>query len=191
MSLTFSAIYAFFSFLISPKIKACVCVCVCICICICIAFLLVCSLSLSLYRGWEWVSIVELSWRRRRRRMKVILTVLGYVCCVVGVVLSGSELGSFEDFTVIEKQKEGLLSLVENDKAASPVSSKPLMVPLTLIQGAASTGAGISLSFSLFCVCFVHCLHSEAASNIIPIVHSSYPWFLTSGFYLFIYLFYY
>lgn len=107
--------------------------------------------------------------------MKVILTVLGYVCCVVGVVLSGSELGSFEDFTVIEKQKEGLLSLVENDKAASPVSSKPLMVPLTLIQGAASTGAGISLSFSLFCVCFVHCLHSEAASNIIPIVHSSYP----------------
>ncbi|KAK4559562.1 hypothetical protein RGQ29_008686 [Quercus rubra] len=73
--------------------------------------------------------------------MKVILTVLGYVCCVVGVVLSGSELGSFEDFTVIEKQKEGLLSLVENDKAASPVSSKPLMVPLTLIQGAASTGA--------------------------------------------------
>ena len=182
VSLTFSAIYAFFSFLISPKIKTCVCVC----ICICIAFLLVCSLSLSLQR--LRVSIVELSWRRRRRRMKVILTVLGYVCCVVGVVLSGSELGSFEDFTVIEKQKEGLLSLVENDKAASPVSSKPLMVPLTLIQGAASTGAGISLSFSLFCVCFVHCLHSEAASNIIPIVHSSYPWFLTSGFYLFILL---
>ncbi|KAL4603964.1 hypothetical protein ACB092_10G161500 [Castanea dentata] len=73
--------------------------------------------------------------------MRVILTVLGYVCCVVGVVLSGSELGSFEDFTVIEKHKEGLLSLVENDRAASPVSSQPLMVPLTLIQGAASKGA--------------------------------------------------
>lgn len=85
--------------------------------------------------------------------MRLILTVLGYVCCFAGVVLGGSELGSFEDFTVIEKHKEGLLSLVENDKAASPVSSKPLTVPLTLIQGAASKGAGISLSFSLLCVC--------------------------------------
>ncbi|XP_059435668.1 pectin acetylesterase 12-like [Corylus avellana] len=81
--------------------------------------------------------------------MKATLTVLGYVCCVVGIVLStGSEHhASFEELNLkeleIEKDREGLLSLVENDAAVSPKPSlpKPLMVPLTLIQRAASQGA--------------------------------------------------
>jgi hypothetical protein len=103
--------------------------------------------------------------RSRRRRMKATLAVLGYVCCVVGIVLStGSEHhASFEELNLkemeeIEKEREGLLSLVENDAAASPKLSlpKPLMVPLTLIQGAASKGAGISLSLSLP-ICFCDC----------------------------------
>ncbi|KAF5455513.1 hypothetical protein F2P56_025079 [Juglans regia] len=79
-------------------------------------------------------------------RVIQILTVLGYAFCFVGFVLSGSERGSFEDFNVteleIETEKEGLLSLLENDAAAaSPSLPKPLMVPLTLIYGAASKGA--------------------------------------------------
>jgi len=88
--------------------------------------------------------------------MKATLTVLGYVCCVVGFVLSGSghhASASFEELNLkeleIEKEKDGLLSLVQNDAAASPSLPKPLLVPLTLIQEAASKGAGISLSLSL------------------------------------------
>ena len=70
VSLTFSAIYAFFSFLISPKIKACVCVCVCICICICIAFLLVCSLSLSLSLSLQRLRVSEYSWTELKKKKK-------------------------------------------------------------------------------------------------------------------------
>lgn len=75
-----------------------------------------------------------------------ILTVLVNVCCIVGIVLSGSDdNGAFENLYArdIEKEKvkEGLLSFLENDAAPSPSSPKPLMIPLTLIQGAASKGA--------------------------------------------------
>ena len=79
--------------------------------------------------------------------MKVVL-VVGFVCCVFGMVLSGSdsEQGYFT------KEKEGLLSLVENDAAVAAASTplaEPLMVELSLINGADSKGAGIlSLSFS-------------------------------------------
>ncbi|KAF5462319.1 hypothetical protein F2P56_018338 [Juglans regia] len=78
--------------------------------------------------------------------MRVVLTVLGYAFCVAGFVLSGSEPGYFEEFNAreldIEKEKEGLLSFLENHAAAeSPSSPNPPMVPLTLIQGAASKAA--------------------------------------------------
>uniref|UniRef100_A0A2N9G6Z6 Pectin acetylesterase n=1 Tax=Fagus sylvatica TaxID=28930 RepID=A0A2N9G6Z6_FAGSY len=71
--------------------------------------------------------------------MKVVL-VVGFVCCVFGMVLSGSdsEQGYFT------KEKEGLLSLVENDVAVAAASTplaEPLMVQLSLIHGADSKGA--------------------------------------------------
>lgn len=78
--------------------------------------------------------------------MKATLTVLVYVCCIVGLVLSGSEhYGSLDEFNIqeleIERRSGSLLSLPENDAVASLSSHQPLMVPLTLIQGAASQGA--------------------------------------------------
>lgn len=56
-----------------------------------------------------------------------------YLCFVI--VLSGSASGFFEDLDA----RETSLSYLENDAAAAV--SEPLMVPLTLIQGADSKGA--------------------------------------------------
>lgn len=57
-----------------------------------------------------------------------------YLCFVI--VLTGSASGFFEDLDA----RETSLSYLENDAAAAV--SEPLMVPLTLIQGADSKGAG-------------------------------------------------
>ncbi|KAJ7977763.1 Pectin acetylesterase [Quillaja saponaria] len=67
--------------------------------------------------------------------MKLIIAIslLSYACFVSGFVSRGSERGT---------QAHTVLSYLENDVAAkSPSSVKPLMVGLTLIQGAASKGA--------------------------------------------------
>ncbi|KAJ7973161.1 Pectin acetylesterase [Quillaja saponaria] len=65
--------------------------------------------------------------------MKLIFAIrlLYYSCFVSGIVSSGSE-----------RRTQTVLSYLENDVVSSPPSSaKPLMVGLTLIQGAASKGA--------------------------------------------------
>lgn len=103
----------------------------------------------------SWTKSIPRKRRGRSRRMRKVLTVLGYIFCVAGFVLSGSEPGYFGDFNVKkldrEIEKESLLSFLENHAAAATSSSpNPLMVPLTLIQGAASKAAGLSLSLSVF-----------------------------------------
>ncbi|KAI4301611.1 hypothetical protein L6164_034872 [Bauhinia variegata] len=62
--------------------------------------------------------------------MKLILIAIGFVCFVSGVICSGSE-------------REPPLSYLENDfaMARSSASPQPLMVGLTLIEGADSKGA--------------------------------------------------
>lgn len=65
--------------------------------------------------------------------MKLFLIAFVFTCLVSGIVSSRS-----------------VLSLLENDAvSAKPFSSpQPIMVNLTLIQGADSKGAGLSLSYS-------------------------------------------
>lgn len=58
-----------------------------------------------------------------------------YLCFVIVLIRSAS--GFFEDLDA----REASLSYLENDAAAAAAMSKPLMVPLTLIQGADSKGA--------------------------------------------------
>lgn len=111
----------------------------------------------------SWTKSIPRKRRGRRRRMREVLTVLGYVFCVAGFVLSGSEPGYFGDFNVKkldrEIEKESLLAFLENHAAAAASSSpNPLMVPLTLIQGAASKAAGLSLSLSL-CILYTREMH--------------------------------
>ncbi|KAF7804989.1 pectin acetylesterase 3 isoform X1 [Senna tora] len=63
-------------------------------------------------------------------RMKLILLAIGFACFLSGVISSGSDIHS-------------VFSYLENDLVAAKSSSppQPLMVALTLIQGAASKGA--------------------------------------------------
>lgn len=79
-------------------------------------------------------------------RMKQVQVLSLFVCALIGNVLSGSS-HDFQDL----KDREGVLSFLEYSEAVSSSSSvtdEPLMVGLTLIQGADSKGAGTSF-FSL------------------------------------------
>lgn len=124
-------------------------------------------------RRTEQSELEKLEKKKKKMMMRVILTVLGYVFCVVGLALSGSDSVPFEDFDVreleMENEKKGLLASVENEAAVvSPSSPKPLMVPLTLIQGADSKAAGLSLSlfvlYTSYNACLAHLLLSKATS---------------------------
>lgn len=69
-----------------------------------------------------------------------------------------------------ETQRETLspLYMLENDDFSAKVPSskpQPLMVPLTLIQGADSKGAGFVSSFSLTSLCY-HVSVAYCLSNI-------------------------
>ena len=79
-----------------------------------------------------------------------------FVFTLIGNVLSGSN-HVFQDL----KDREGVLSFLEYYAAISPSSSvtdKPLMVGLTLIQGADSSGAGTSfLSLILVSIVGIGC----------------------------------
>lgn len=72
-------------------------------------------------------------------KMKLTLILFGFICCVSGFVLDRSE-------------RDSVLSYIENDVvgAKSPSLSHPLMVDLTLIEAAAATRAGLSLSLTYF-----------------------------------------
>ena len=75
-----------------------------------------------------------------RMRSRMNLIGIAFVCLVSGALSLGFET-------------ETVLSYLENNVVVPQSSSLPhselLMVPLTLIEGAASKGAGISLSLSL------------------------------------------
>lgn len=77
-------------------------------------------------------------------RMKLILIAIGLACFVSVVICGGSETHS-------------VFSFLENDLVAakSSPSPQPLMIPLTLIQGADSKGAGIILSLPYFNLLFI------------------------------------
>lgn len=76
---------------------------------------------------WLWIAVVVCS-----------------LCSVAAVVWSGSGDG-FEK----PRDTETAISLLENEMMASSSASQVPMVPLTLIQGADSKGAGTFLSLSL------------------------------------------
>lgn len=126
-------------------------------------------------RRTEQSELEKLEKKKKKMMMRVILTVLGYVFCVVGLALSGSDSVPFEDFDVreleMENEKKGLLASVENEAAVvSPSSPKPLMVPLTLIQGADSKAAGLSLSLSLYYILrIMHVLHICDSQKQLPV----------------------
>lgn len=76
--------------------------------------------------------------------MKVVEIVVLYffVCNVIGIVLGGSN-DEFEDL----KEREETLSMLETGAVSPSSPVKPLMVDLTLIEGADSKGAGTPLSY--------------------------------------------
>jgi hypothetical protein len=88
--------------------------------------------------------------------MKQVQVLSLFVFTLIGNVLSGSN-HVFQDL----KDREGVLSFLEYYAAVSPSSSvtdKPLMVGLTLIQGADSSGAGTSfLSLILVSIVGIGC----------------------------------
>lgn len=73
--------------------------------------------------------------------MKVIFVAIAFACCISCVISSGSE-----------NETHSVFSYLENDVVAAKASSapQPLMITLTLIQGAASKGAGKKNLFALF-----------------------------------------
>ncbi|KAJ6679969.1 PECTIN ACETYLESTERASE [Salix purpurea] len=76
---------------------------------------------------------------KEMERMKQVQVLSLFVCALIGNVLSGSS-HDFQDL----KDREGVLSFLEYSEAvssSSPVTDEPLMVGLTLIQGADSKGA--------------------------------------------------
>lgn len=72
---------------------------------------------------------------KKNKKMKWMLHLCFFLCFVA--VFSRSE-----DVLEAMKARERVLSFLENDAVVSGSPSKPLMVPLTLIQGADSKGAG-------------------------------------------------